>query len=187
MVHPALTRHDVELHEGLGISIDILTEQQVRRVVDREAREALGLNGRPGRCDGVLYPYLTPASPASNPSSPSRLPRTRERAPTKNKYLSGYGNRRHLYLAATDAILADINVPVVCVEAGNRHSRSPPAARRCQRRVVPIGLGGCWNWQGLIGHTTDQDGARVDEVGPLPDLGSLAGPAATPSSCLTPT
>ena len=50
------------------------------------------------------------------------------------------------------------------------------AAAQLGRSVLAIGLGGCWGWRGRIGKTTDADGARVDEVGPLPDLDLLTWP-----------
>ena len=56
-----LPQSDVDAHTRLGISPDILTRAQVRRVDDREARDVLGKShSKPGYFDGVEYPYLDP-------------------------------------------------------------------------------------------------------------------------------
>ncbi len=52
-----LPQSDVDAHTRLGISPDILTRAQVRRVDDREARDVLGKShSKPGYFDGVEYP-----------------------------------------------------------------------------------------------------------------------------------
>jgi hypothetical protein len=56
----SLTPADCELHAQIGVTLDTLLRQQIHRLDDREARELLSINGRPGRMDGVIYPYLDP-------------------------------------------------------------------------------------------------------------------------------
>ena len=38
-------------------------------------------------------------------------------------------------------------------------------------RLLPIATGGCWGWRGRIGKVENSRGERVDELGPLPELG----------------
>jgi hypothetical protein len=51
-----------------------------------------------------------------------------------------------------------------------RHKLSDASERP---RFLSVGLGGVWNWKGNIGKTTDADGARVNEKGPIPDLARI--------------
>ena len=93
MLSPA----DLERHAALGITADLLERMHVRRVTDREAREALALNGSrvasTGCCIRISIPNIT--SPVTH-----RLRRDHpefEAGKPKNKYVSGYGDHRHLY------------------------------------------------------------------------------------------
>lgn len=67
-------------------------------------------------------------------------------------------------------MLTDISAPVVLVEAEKTALAIAAAADRAGRPVLPIGCGGCWGWRGRVGKAEDASGARVDEVGPLPDF-----------------
>jgi hypothetical protein len=166
-----LTATDLAQHRALGIDSAMLERQHVRRVDDLEARDILGLNGRPGDLRGVLYPYLWPG--CSRPLT-HRLRRDRpefENGKPKNKYLSAYGDRRHLYLACADpAWLSDPRIPIIAVEAEKSVLSVTCAAARIGRRVFAIGLGGCWGWRGRIGKVETPNGERADEVGPIADL-----------------
>jgi len=167
-----LTAADLALHAALAIDPDMLEAMQVRRVDDREARDVLALNGRPGRLEGVLYPYLLPGFDRPVTHRLRRDFPEVERGKPKDKYLSAFGDGRHLYFAAVDpAWLTDPSVSVIVSEAEKSALAIACAARRQARRLVSLALGGCWNWRGRIGKTTTAAGARVDETGPLPDFG----------------
>ena len=97
-------------------------------------------------------------------------PRTEDGKPA-HKYLSAFGDVRHLFFApGAGAWLADAGVRVVLVESEKASLSVTSAALRAGRPVLAIALGGCWGWRGRCGKTTDASGARVDEMGPLPDL-----------------
>lgn len=165
----SLTAADLRLHEALGISPDLLRQQQVYRVTDREGRELIGLPRYHGLLDGVVYSYLgqdhrplTYRLRRDNPEIEAGKP--------KNKYLSPAYDRRRLYIVSTaEALLADVGVPVLIVEAEKSVLAAISAAQRLQRPLVAVGIGGCWGWRGRIGKVDAANGARVDEVGPLPD------------------
>jgi hypothetical protein len=166
-----LTAADLQLHVRLGIDADLLDQMQVRRVDDQTARDLLGLNGRRGDLGGVLYPYILPGSTRPVTHRVRRDHPEFEGGKPKSKYLTGYGDRRHLYFATTDpTLLTDASVPAVLVEAEKSALAVTSAVRRCNRCVLAIGLGGCWGWRGRIGKTVDANGARVDEMGPSPDF-----------------
>lgn len=172
---PGLSPEDIALHAKLRISPSTLEAFGVRRVDDVTAREALALGkSRYGDMGGVVYPYFIPgqASPVTH-----RLRRDHpeiENGKPKNKYLSGYGDRRHLYFAARKvALLAVVAASVIIVESEKAALATFESAQRTGRDVLPIALGGCWSWRGRIGKTLDPKGASVDEIGVLPDFGLI--------------
>jgi hypothetical protein len=80
-------------------------------------------------------------------------------------------DRSHLYFGPDAmAMLTDVTIPVLIVEAEKSALALTAASARTARPLLPIALGGCWNWKGRIGRTTDASGARVDEHGVLPDF-----------------
>jgi hypothetical protein len=166
-----LTPADMAAHEALGISAQMLGRAQVRRVSDRDARELLGQARHTGDLAGLIYPH---PDPRTGRAATLRLRRDHpdlEDGRPRNKYLSPYGGRRHLYFPPDcNTLLDDVGATVIVVEAEKSVLAITCAAESQGRRVLPIGLGGCWGWRGRIGKTTDAEGARVDEVGPLPDL-----------------
>ncbi len=161
---------DIERHHLLGIPAGLLDLAQVRRVTDPEARALLS-SKHPGDLAGIVYPY---ADPQSGQSSSCRVRRDHpeiENGKPTAKYLSAYGDRRHLYFApGAAALLADTTTPVVVVEAEKSVLALTAAAARAGRPLLAIGTGGCWGWRGRIGKAVDATGARVDEKGPLPDV-----------------
>ena len=170
-----LTPADLELHARLGITPAVLDAFHVQRVTDAQARELLALPRRTGRLDGIVYPYLDPIS---------RRPVTRrlrrdhpeiEHGKPKDKYLSAFGDHRHLYFACDDpAVLRDAAVPAILVESEKGALAVRCAAERCGRVVLALGLGGCWGWRGRKGLVESANGGHVDETGPLPDVDRIA-------------
>lgn len=171
-----LTSADRERHTALGIDGALLDRAGVRRVDDTEARAVLGLNGKAGDHSGIEYPYLDPQRPTWRWTSRVRLdhPPLKPDGTPDRKYLAPYGDRRHLYFPpGADALLRDVTVPVVFVEAEKSALALTSAAQRADRRLLVIALGGCWNWRGRIGTDTDAAGKRVDTKGPLPDFDTV--------------
>jgi hypothetical protein len=168
-----VTPSDVDHHTALGITEELLTQAGVRRVTNEEAREVLGSTHR-GDLAGIEYPYLDPTTGKRVTSRVRRDHPEMEDGRPKGKYLSAYGDRRHLYFAPdVSQRLADPNVEVVLVEAEKSVLAITAAAAQLDRPLVPIGTGGCWGWRGRIGKTVDPAGQRVDETGPLPDFDRL--------------
>ena len=169
-----LTPTDLAAHAALGITADLLARAQVRRVDDLDARERL-TSQHPGDLSGILYPYL---HRKNGHATTYRLRRDHpeiENGKAKDKYLSAWGDRKHLYFPpACAALLADVTVEVIIAEAEKSVLAITCAAERVGRSVLAVGTGGCWGWRGRIGKTEDANGARVDETGPLPDLALIA-------------
>lgn len=169
----ALTAADLRLHETLGIDPDVLVRAQARRVTDADARD-LGVSGH-GDMSGIAYLFVDPATDRAVTCSVRRdRPEIENGKPTR-KYMTPYGDRPHLYLSgARHEDFPEIDVPVVLVESPKAALMIRSIAERTSRPLLPVGMGGCWGWRGRIGRTEAPDGARTDEIGPLPDLNRIA-------------
>src|SRR4030095_11404117 len=166
-----LTKSDIDLHAQLKIDQATLESFGVRRVDDREARELLAINRPYGRLDGVIYPYRLPGQPRAVGHRLRRDHPEIENDKPKNKYLSGYGDRRHLYFGELNlTVCADTSIQAVLVESEKAALAVGCSGKRLGRAVLPIALGGCWSWRGRIGKVIDAKGAMVDETGVLPDF-----------------
>jgi hypothetical protein len=167
----SLSPRDLALFEQLRIPVDLLERARVRRVTDRESRDLLGLNGRPGDYSGLEFPYLDPHTDRRL-TSRVRLdhPPVKPDGTPDRKYLQPYGDNRHLFFPpGAGSLLSDITVPVVHVESEKAALAVTASGVRVNRPVLVIASGGCWNWRGRIGKMTDANGARTDVKGPLPD------------------
>src|ERR1700674_2374890 len=165
-----LTPADLDMFAQLRIDPELLARAGIRRVTNQEARQEFGLNGS-GDNAGIVFPYVD----ATGRRHTCRLRRDRpdiEDGKPVRKYLAPYGDRRHLYIVPRDHALGqDPTVPIVLVEAEKSALalRAWPDRTGCQ--LLPIGTGGCWGWRARIGKVENSRGERVDELGPLPELG----------------
>jgi hypothetical protein len=170
-----LTERDIEMFARLGIGITLLEQARVRRVTDTEARRDYGIT-MSGDMAGIIFPYYIPACDyrvtarlrRDNPEVEDNRPR--------NKYISAYGDGRHLYFPpGAKIMLANPATEIVLVEAEKSVLALTAWAQRQGQNLLALGLGGCWGWRGRIGKETDPDGERVDVKGPLPDLAACNG------------
>lgn len=167
----SLTAADVAAFARLGISAEQLERARIRRVTDAEARSVLS-SRHPGNLAGILFPYLDPVTQRVVTYRLRRDHPELEDGKPKDKYLSAYGDNRHLYFPpGAGESLADTSTSVVIVEAEKSVLAVMAAATRAADvSLVSVGTGGCWGWRGRRGKVQDATGERVDEVGPLPDL-----------------
>jgi hypothetical protein len=165
-----LTHADLEMFRRLRIDTELLARARVNRVTDQEARQEFGLNGT-GDNAGIVFPYVD----AEGIRRTCRLRRDNpdiEAGKSVRKYLAPYGDRRHLYVVPGDHALGrDPAVPIVVVEAEKSALALRAWANRTGRQLLPLATGGCWAWRGRIGKVENSKGKRVDELGPLPELG----------------
>ncbi len=179
-----LTQADLATHAALGITPDMLERAQVSRVDDCDARERL-TSKHSGDLSGILYPYLHPDTGYASTYRLRRDHPEMENGKPKDKYLFAFGDRSHLYFPPNcAALLSDITVEVLIAEAEKSVLSITCAAERVGRAVLPVGTGGCWGFRGVIGKTTDANGARVDEKGPLPDFDLIALDRPTGRDCV---
>ena len=165
-----LTPADLEIFAHLGIDPELLARAGVHRVSDQEAKHEFGLKGT-GDNSGIVFPYFD----AGGRRHTCRLRRDHpdiEDGKLVRKYLAPYGDRRHLYIVPGDHALGqDLNIPVVLVEAEKSALALRAWSNRTGRQLLPIATGGCWGWRAKIGKVENSKGERVDETGPLPELG----------------
>lgn len=170
-----LSRADLETFARLGIGSGLLERAGIERVSDAEARSKYGITGSSSMdAGGVVFPYVDPLTEKRHTARIRRDRPEIEDGKPRRKYLSAYGDRRHLYLVPGCAeLVKDASTPIVLVEAEKSVLALTAWAARMERRILPVGLGGCWGWRGRIGKRQTADGVRVDEVGPLPELLTL--------------
>jgi hypothetical protein len=114
-----LTPEDQAMFGRLGILPDLLAEARVKRVSDSEARNDFGIKGSPSMdMGGVIFPYYTPAV---DHRVTARLRRDKPEMfgdKPQNKYISPWGDKRHLYFPPQAAEkLKVLYIPIVLVEA----------------------------------------------------------------------
>jgi predicted P-loop ATPase len=166
-----LTSADLAMFAKIRVGPELLAQAKIRRVSDPEAREVLGINGAPGDMRGILFSYFHvktgyPAAHRVRRDNPEI-----EDGKPKNKYMAGYGDRRHLYVVpGSESMCSDRTVPAVLLEAEKSALAIWAWTQRTGKNVFPIAMGGCWGWRGRIGIAENNRGQRVEEVGPLPDL-----------------
>ena len=165
-----LNPSDLSLFSGLGIPAEVLAQAGVSRVTNREARETFGICGS-GDMSGIVFPYLDPKTGQRRTARLRRDNPEIEAGKPKNKYISAYGDRRHLYFPpGCDSLLTNTSVPVVIVEAEKSALALAALSVRMRQPILPVGCGGCWGWRGRTGISTTSAGNRVDEKGPLTDF-----------------
>jgi putative DNA primase/helicase len=167
-----LTASDFERFERMGIGAQLLVEARIRRVTNSEARNDFGFKGSPTLdMSGIVFPYFIPAVDYRVTARLRRDNPEIEDGKRKNKYISAYGDGRHLYFPPRVAEkLKQPNIPIALVEAEKSALALLAWAERVQMNLLPLGLGGCWGWRGRIGKVENEFGERVDVTGPLPDL-----------------
>lgn len=163
-----LTEADKQVFYRLRISTRLIERAGIVRVTSDESQTEFG--ARLDSEGGIAFPYFT---------LPNGLPRQRLTARIRQdppgdavrKYVSPFGDVRHLYFAPVNEMWAeDKSTPAMIVEAEKSALAITRWAEDHDYPLIVIALGGCWNWRGRIGKTVDENGARIDEKGPLPDL-----------------
>jgi uncharacterized protein (DUF927 family) len=172
-----LTPTDLAAFSRLGIPLDLLLLAGIQRVADQEAREKYGIRG-PATSDmsGIVFPYLQVATGARVTARLRRDNPEIEEGKEKNKYISAYGDRKHLYFppGAADKLQSP-DAPIVLVEAEKSALALTAWAERTAQNLLAVAMGGCWGWRGRIGKRENQRGERVDEMGPISDLSCCDG------------
>jgi len=165
-----LTAEDLANFARLGISPGLLRLAHVERVDDATAREQFGIRFEGGDCAGIIFAYHIAGKRVT-----ARLrrdhPETNAAGEVENKYISAWGDARHLYAPPDyERLLDDPHTPLLFVEAEKSALSVFEWSRRIGRKILPLGCGGCWGWRGKTGIRTAASGDREEEKGPLPEV-----------------
>ena len=176
-----LTEQDLEALARSGIDRAVAEIAHLRRVDSFEGGQLVGRNGGANYA-GIVFPYIWPGEKHVRESRLRRDKPEMEQAEggrfrEKNKYLSPPGRGSMLYFIP-DTLpewLSDPSMPIVITEGekkvlplwGLAYHRLGDAA---DRRWMPVGIAGVWNWKGTVGKTEGPNGERRDIKGPISDL-----------------
>jgi hypothetical protein len=128
---------------------------------------------------GIAIPYYAPNGNGHTKQLwTTRVRRDRpevENGKPRAKYISPSNDRKHLYFVLScSELLRDKSTGVIFVEAEKSALAIAAWAERLGRKILPVGLGGCWGWKGRIGQVDGPNGERLDEKGVLPDFDLMA-------------
>ncbi len=170
----SLTVADRKMFSRLGIGSDLLERARIERVTDQQALENFGIICS-GDKSGILFPYYGPANGARYTARLRRDHPEIEDGKPRGKYISAYGDRRHLYFVpGCVEQVTDTTIAVMLVEAEKSALALTAWSERTGQKILPIGMGGAWGWRGRIGKKDSPDGGHLDEKGALPELGICA-------------
>jgi hypothetical protein len=163
------TRSDLEMFARLRIDLSLLEEGGIERLTDMEARQYGFTASVDESLDGVVFPYY---SLATGQRVTARLRRDNPlvKDGKEKKYVTPYGDRRDLYFPPNAGEkLGDLTTMVPLVESEKATLALVCWARRAERNILPVGLGGCWGWRCRFKRQTP-DGRQIEEQGVLPSL-----------------
>jgi len=168
----ALASHHLADLIRLGITPDLLAEAGVHSVSDQQAREEGFRLSSARDLAGIVFPYPDPLTGLKLTSRLRRdHPDVDAAGKPEKKYVSAFGDARHLYIPpGAGPLLGDTLVPVVIVEAEKSALALCSLSSRADRKLLAVGAGGCWGWRGKVGVDSGSQGERHDICGPLPDL-----------------
>jgi len=90
------------------------------------------------------------------------------------KYLSEQGCRALFFPPNSSSRLADTTVPVIVVEAEKSALALDALSDRCERKMLPVAIGGVWGWKRTTGVGLTPDGNRESVTGPSPSFDWVA-------------
>ena len=149
----------------------------IRRVDSETGKELVGRRDH-GSYQGLAIPYFRIGE---NWVRDWRLRRDQPdieykagKAKERGKYLSPPGRKNMAYFVpgTTPEMLSDASTMVVVTEGEFKTLALWRLAhyKSAALRFLPIGLGGVWNWRGVVGKTGGPNGERLDVKGVIPDL-----------------
>jgi hypothetical protein len=160
-----LTEKDYAGHLRLGITAEYLDIAGVFRATRDEAESLLGISNVSS--DGVVYAYFFPPINGHDATAPMFY-RFRQDHPPRDpagkeerKYLTSPG-LQHPYIprGMPREWFADKTVPVLIVEGNKQALAVLRWALDTDKKIIPIGINGCWGWSGKVGIKPNEHGER---------------------------
>lgn len=115
----ALNERDLQMFARIGVPPDLLEEAHIERVSDRDARERFGIQGPVSKnMAGIVFPYYSHVTGQRVTARVRRDNPEMEDGRPRNKYISAFGDGRHLYFPPdARSKLQESTTPIVLVEA----------------------------------------------------------------------
>jgi len=173
----ALTDADYASLERRWIDKDLAIAARIRRVDSDTGRSLVGRHDH-ASYEGLAIPYFLPGEVRirewrlrrDHPDIEYKDGKQKERG----KYLSPPGRKNMIYFVPrlSPEMLKAVATPVIITEGEFKTLALWRLANleSSALRFLPLGLGGAWNWRGVVGKTTGPNGDRRDVKGPIPDL-----------------
>ena len=168
-----LSQRDLNAFSTLRIPLELIEQAGIVRVTDRQARDEYGIRGG-GDMAGIAFPYFEPSTMANGRRRRyvrirRDFPEMKDGRPQK-KYVAPYGDRKHFYFPPTPELFADNSVPVVLLESEKACLALTAWARRMDRKILPLAMGGYYGWRGRVGIKQTATGERAPDHDAIPDL-----------------
>ncbi len=174
-----LSESDYKSLESRAISSGLATAVGLFRVDDQGGAEVVGRRIQyDTKYSGFVIPWTDLADPTKIVSYQLRrdTPDIERKADGRErevrKYMFAPGARNGLYVppVVPREWLQDTSVKIVLTEGALKALALVEVARQTNRRFMPVALSGVWNWRGVVGKTTDEDGGSRAVKGVIPDF-----------------
>ncbi|MDT7690173.1 MAG: hypothetical protein QOE46_2932 [Acidobacteriota bacterium] len=173
-----LASSDLEKLAESFITPELAQQAGLFRVDSAEGARLVGRNG--GRdYSGIIFPYTLPGCDSTREYRLRRdKPELEQKADgtlkEKDKYLSppGRGNLLYFVPGISPECLKNRNLPVAITEGEKKTLALYRLAQHESQglQFMPVGLGGVWNWRGVISKANDEKGVRRDVKGVISDF-----------------
>jgi hypothetical protein len=179
-----LTENDYKNFADSFITPEIIEAAKIQRVNDLEGAERMGRQ-RNASTDysGVVFGYFLPEQMSPREyrlrrDTPDLQRKADGTTKIAGKYLSPPGAANMIYFPPNclKVWLTDTSIPIVFTEGEKKelalhrvalHNLSDALEKP---RFIALGLGGVWNFSGIIGKTVNADGTRQNEKGLITDF-----------------
>jgi hypothetical protein len=170
-----LTEVDYQQFLRLTIPRHIVERAHIFRVSKDEAESEYGI--RIHGAGGIAFPHFLPplndTSRAAAYSVRDDAPKYDASGKAERKYVASRG-RQYPYVAPVDHDwYQDPNVPVILVEAAKSALTLLRWCEDNRRRLIPVGIAGCFGWRAVTGIAPDENGVRTEIRGLNPVLASI--------------
>jgi hypothetical protein len=173
----SLTQRDYDEFLKLRIPHNILDRARISRVERLIAEEDYGIrlhgNG------GILFSHFLPPLTDNDTKHPAAYtirddnPHYDAAGKPERKYVSAPG-RQYPYTVPVDpSWYQDPSVPVILVEAAKSALSLLRWSEDNRRRLIPVGIAGCYGWRGVTGIEPGENGDRTEIKGLNPILASI--------------
>ena len=173
-----LTARDLENLARSYITPALAQQAGIRRVDSITGAEIVGRKPKASiDYAGLIFPYYLPGNMRPREYRLRRDYPDLEQQPDQsikeeNKYLSPPGRSNLLYFPPNTPAewLGDSSIPSVLTEGEKKALALHRFYSERGEQVLVIALPGVWNWRGIVGKTTDDNGARRDVKGVILDF-----------------